>query len=108
MCARDPHRFSNQLDDSTTRRLIDRLESRAKDAVFTRLFDRYITKLHFPDAGRTLEVGCGTGAMARALVHKKHFSGKVVGVDQSAAFIGAARRFAMAEGLGGIGRIQCW
>ena len=100
MCTRDPHRFSNQLDDSTTQRLIDRLESRAKDAVFTRLFDQYITKLHFPEAGRTLEVGCGTGAMARALVHKKHFSGKVVGVDQSAAFIGAAKRFAMAEGVG--------
>ncbi len=33
MYARDPHRFSNQLDDSTTQRLIDRLESRAKDAV---------------------------------------------------------------------------
>lgn len=100
MCARDPHRFSNQLDDTTTQRLIDRLESRAKDTVFTRLFDQYISKLHFPQAGRTLEIGCGTGAMARALIHKENFSGKVVGVDQSAAFIEAAERFAMAEGVG--------
>jgi ubiquinone/menaquinone biosynthesis C-methylase UbiE len=102
MSARDPHRFSNQLDDSTTQRLIDRLESRAKDAVFTRLFDQYITKLHFPEAGRILEVGCGTGAMVRTLVRSENFSGKVVGVDQSAAFIEAAKRFAVAEGVGGL------
>lgn len=38
--------------------------------------------------------------MVRALVHNKNFSGKVVGVDQSAAFIDAAKRFAVAEGVG--------
>jgi len=99
MRARDPHRFSNQIDSTTTQRLIDRLESRAKDVVFNCLFDQYIIKLQFPDAGRILEVGCGTGAMARALVHKEHFSGKVFGIDQSSAFIDAARRFAVAEGV---------
>lgn len=71
MAVRDRHRFSNQIDDSTTQRLIARLESRAKDRVFTNLFDQYITKLSFPERGRTLEIGCGTGAMARALVRKK-------------------------------------
>ncbi len=100
MSARDPHRYSNQLDDVTMQRLINRLESRAKDEVFTRLFDQYIKKLHFSPAGRTLEVGCGTGAMARALVQKGNFLGKVVGIDQSAAFIGAAKRFAMVEDVG--------
>lgn len=100
MSARDPHRFSHQLDDATTQRLIDRLESRAKDVVFSRLFDQYITKLDFPESGRVLEVGCGTGAMTRALVRKKGCPGNVIGVDQSAAFIEAARRFAMAEGVG--------
>ncbi len=100
MGARDPHRFSNQLDETTTKRLIDRLESRAKDAVFTRLFDQYMAKLHFPGSGRALEVGCGTGAMIRALARRENFSGRAIGVDQSPAFIEAAERFAREEGVG--------
>ncbi len=99
MHARDPHRFSNEIDPATTQRLIDRLESRAKDEVFTNLFDQYIAKLPIPDTGKVLEIGCGTGAMARALVRKNSFSGTVFGIDQSAAFIEAARRFSAAEGI---------
>ncbi len=52
MGVKDPHCFSHLLDDATTQRLIARLESRAKDAVFTNLFDQHIAKLCFPDAGR--------------------------------------------------------
>lgn len=100
MSAKDPHRFSDTLDDATTQRLIDRLENRAKDAVFSDLFEQYIAKLDFPELGRTLEVGCGTGAMTRALARKKNFSGNVIGIDQSEAFIEAAKRFAMEEGVG--------
>ncbi len=102
MCSGDPHRFSNRLDEFTTQRLIDRLESRAKDNVFTRLFDEYINKLRFPQSARVLEVGCGTGAMARALVHKEIFSGKVIGVDQSPAFIEAAERLGRQEVAAGL------
>jgi len=98
MSVRDPHRFSNELDDATTERLINRLESRAKDVVFTRLFDQYANQINFPESGRTLEIGCGTGAMIRSLVQKNNFAGEVVGVDQSAAFIEAAKEFATAEG----------
>ena len=39
--ARDPHRFVNELDAAAIDRLISRLESRAKDAVFTNLFAHY-------------------------------------------------------------------
>lgn len=100
MCADDPHRFSNHLDEPTTRHLIDRLESRAKDAVFNRLFDQYITRLQLSQSVRVLEIGCGTGAMSRALVRRARFSGNVIGVDQSPAFIDAAERFAIKEGVG--------
>ncbi|MCW8962144.1 MAG: methyltransferase domain-containing protein [Gammaproteobacteria bacterium] len=98
MSVRDPHRFSHELDDATTERLINRLESRANDVVFTRLFDQYANQIDFPESGRTLEIGCGTGAMIRSLVRKNNFSGEVVGVDQSAAFIEAAKGFAAEEG----------
>lgn len=99
MSARDPHRFSNQLDEATIKRLIDRLESRAKDAVFTKLFDRYAAKLALPASAQVLEAGCGTGAVVRALVRRADFSGTAVGVDQSPAFIEAAQRFSEEEGV---------
>ncbi len=97
MTAKDPHRFVNELDAAAIERLIARLESRAKDKVFTRLFDRYAPELVPGVNGRVLEVGCGTGATLRALVRRPDFKGRAVGVDQSADFIGAARKFLAGE-----------
>lgn len=45
MTARDPHRFVNEIDDAAVDRLVAGLESRAKDKVFTKLFDRYARQL---------------------------------------------------------------
>jgi hypothetical protein len=64
MGPRDPHRFVNELDDATVERLIARLESRAQDAVFNSLFDKYVTRLKLPLLGHVLEIGCGTGSNA--------------------------------------------
>ena len=99
MRAGDPHRFSNQLDESMIQCLIDRLENRAKDTVFNRLFDQYISKLDLLKSARVLEVGCGTGAVTRALVHRNNFTSKMIGVDQCPAFIKAAQSFAHEEGI---------
>jgi ubiquinone/menaquinone biosynthesis C-methylase UbiE len=100
MVVRDPHRFVNELDEAAIERLIARLESRAKDAVFTRLFDKYAGQLAPHASAHVLEVGCGTGATTRALARRKDFSGKAFGVDQSHPFIDAARRFAAEHNLG--------
>ncbi len=97
MTARDPHRFVNELEKAAIERLIARLESRAKDKVFTRLFDRYAGELVPGVGGKVLEVGCGTGATLRALVRRDDFSGDAVGVDQSRDFIDAAREFVAGE-----------
>lgn len=95
--ARDPYRFVNDLDDAAVESLINRLEGRAKDQVFTRLFDKYAAQLSLPLASQILVVGCGTGVIVRFLAHRSDFSGTVFGVDQSPVFIEAARRFAHEE-----------
>jgi len=90
MVARDPHRYVNDLDDAAIERLIARLESRAKDEIFARLFDKYAARLVLPPSAQVLEVGCGTGVVARFLAGRGDFSGKAFGVDHSRAFIEAA------------------
>ena len=98
--ARDPHRFVNELDRGAIDGLIARLESRARDDVFARLFHKYVGRLDLPDDAKVLEVGCGTGAMSRFLAQREDFKGQVIGVDQSSSFIEAANRFAHGEKIG--------
>lgn len=100
MAARDPHRYVNELDEPAIERLIARLESRATDQVFTRLFDKYASRIVAKSPKRVLEVGSGTGAMMRALARRPDFQGTAVGVEQSPAFVAAARRLAREEGVG--------
>ncbi|MES9970868.1 MAG: methyltransferase domain-containing protein [Candidatus Thiodiazotropha sp.] len=97
MAARDPHRFVNELDNEAIGRLITRLESRAKDAVFTKLIEKYSSRLLHDNPHQVLEVGCGTGAMIRSFVRRDEFTGSAVGVDQSVPFIEAAKSFAEQE-----------
>ncbi len=97
--AKDPHRYINELDSEAVDGLIARLESRAKDEVFSRLFHKYAERLALPDNAKVLEVGCGTGAMSRFLARREDFTGQVVGVDQSRRFIDAANSFAHSERL---------
>lgn len=98
MSARDPHRFINELDTSTVGRLIDRLESRGRDRIFTKLTEKYLEELSL-QSERVLEVGCGTGVVTRAVTAVPGFHGEVVGLDQSSAFIETARDIAKAKGL---------
>ncbi|MCP4090664.1 MAG: methyltransferase domain-containing protein [Gammaproteobacteria bacterium] len=99
MTARDPHRFINELDNTAIERLITRLESRAKDAVFAQLLDKYIAKLELPTANMVLEVGCGTGAVSRHLAQHSEFIGKAIGVDQCRPFIDTANKLALDEAI---------
>ena len=99
--ARDPQRFSDALDADTVERLIARLESRGRDRVFTRLFDSYAARLDLGDGANVLDIGCGTGVIARAFA-RRGGALRVLGIDRSPAFIDAARRFAAGEGLSGL------
>lgn len=99
MIACDPHRFINELDDEIVDRLISRLESRARDEVFTRLLDKYLASLQLPPTAKVLEIGCGTGVVLRHLARRDDFIGKAYGVDQSISFIATAKRILAEENL---------
>ena len=102
MTVKDPHRFVNELDDEVVGRLVDRLESRGRDAVFTRLFEQYATELVLPSKARVLEIGCGTGVVVRALAGCEDFDGTIHGIDQSPIFIEAAHRRVKEAGYAGV------
>jgi SAM-dependent methyltransferase len=100
MRSRDPHRYSNELDDVVIQRLIARLESRACSPVFLKPLQTYLARLEFTPEMHILEIGCGTGAIARIIAkHRTDQFGAVpmqpiLGLDQSSAFIAAAEKFA--------------
>jgi ubiquinone/menaquinone biosynthesis C-methylase UbiE len=99
MATRDIYQVSHELDATTAQSIIDRLEFRGTDPTFTRMRDAYLDKLAFPHAAYILDIGCGTGVLARALVKREGFVGRVTGVDQSLALLNAARRLATEEGV---------
>ena len=86
----DPHRFVNDLDAEAHEKLIARLESRARDPIFSKLLDKYLNALDLKPATDVLEIGCGTGVVLRSLVRKFKITGKAYGIDQCASFIDAA------------------
>lgn len=100
MTTRDVHRISHELDETTIQNLITRMEGRGKDPTFTRLRDAYLERLPLASAKDVLDLGCGTGVVARAVARQVGFTGRVAGVDQSPVFIETARRLAAEEGLG--------
>lgn len=103
---RDAMEFINQQDDASLQRFIERFEFRGKDPTFVAYREAYLDRLPLRSAATVLEVGCGTGVVARALVRREEFSGHVVGVDQSPVLVDAARRLAAEEGVGE--RISFW
>ena len=97
---RDAMQFINEQSDATLERFIERLEFRGTDAAFAAYRDAYLELIDLPRAAFVLDLGCGTGVVARALAAREGFAGRVTGVDQSPAFIAAARRLAADEGVG--------
>jgi SAM-dependent methyltransferase len=99
MATRDAMEFINEQDDATLQRFIDRFEFRGKDPTFSAYRDAYLDTLGLHPSATVLEIGSGTGVVARALASRTGFSGTVTAVDQSPVLLDAARRLAAAEGV---------
>lgn len=87
------------LADAGVQRVVDRLEYRAKHPPFVRMRDAYLERLDLDSAAVVLDLGCGTGVVARAIAARPAFRGRVVGIDTSPALLDAARHFAHGEGV---------
>jgi SAM-dependent methyltransferase len=100
MDARDAMEFINEQDDATLQRFVERLEFRGRDPTFVGYRQAYVAKMALTPTAVVLDLGCGTGVVARALAADPEFSGRVIGIEQSPVFVGAARGFAADEGVG--------
>jgi ubiquinone/menaquinone biosynthesis C-methylase UbiE len=84
-------------DDAVQERLAEVLELRAADAAEQAMLEDYLADLPLGDGARVLEVGCGTGAVARTIAVRDGV-GEVVGLDPSPVFVERAKQIAAGVG----------
>lgn len=97
--AQDIFQTIGSLDAAGIRKIIDRLEFRGTDETFVAMREAYLQAMNLTGDDDILDLGCGTGVVARALAARSHLSGKIVGVDFSKELIDAAKQLAQAEDL---------
>ncbi len=97
--AQDIFQLIGSLDAEGVQRIVDRLEYRGKDDTFVAMREEYLRQMELASNANILDLGCGTGVVARALASRENFSGKIVGVDFSAELINAAQQLATEEGI---------
>ena len=98
--AQDIFQSISSLDAEGVQRIVDRLEFRGNDENFIAMREEYLDQMSFATDSNILDLGCGTGVVARALASRESFSGKIVGVDFSPELIDAAQLIAKKEGIG--------
>jgi SAM-dependent methyltransferase len=79
--------------------MVERLETRGSHPRFVAMMDEYLDAMAIDKAGDVLDMGCGTGVVARAIAKRPKFSGRVIGIDLSAYLAEAAARLSSEEGL---------
>jgi ubiquinone/menaquinone biosynthesis C-methylase UbiE len=89
----DPYADIARADPEVQQRLAEALEIRAGEQRQKEMLAAYLTAISFPHEARVLDVGCGTGAVARVLSEWPGV-GEVIGVDPSPVFIERARQLA--------------
>ncbi len=95
----DPFGRTDTLDAGMLEALVERFEARVRHPLFFKMLEEYLDAMPIDGAGMVLDMGCGTGLAARAIVHRPGFSGKVTGVDLSPYLVAASERLAGEEGI---------
>jgi ubiquinone/menaquinone biosynthesis C-methylase UbiE len=103
---RDIWQQLESAEPSTIDRIAERLEMRGRDDAFVAMTDRYLDEIGIDGLDMVLELGCGTGVVARSIASRPNFGGSVVGSDYSAQLIEVARNLAEAERVADIVRFE--
>jgi ubiquinone/menaquinone biosynthesis C-methylase UbiE len=90
---RDIYATIAEADPAVVEGLVEILELRAADPQQREMREAYLAEIDFPPEARVLEIGCGPGAVARALASRSDI-GEVVGVDPSPIFLAKGRELA--------------
>jgi ubiquinone/menaquinone biosynthesis C-methylase UbiE len=99
MTAADIFGKTDQLDAATLDALVARFEARGKHAAFVEMLTEYLDAMQIAPSASVLDLGCGTGLVARAIARHASFTGSVAGIDLSPHLVAAATRLADAEGV---------
>jgi 2-polyprenyl-3-methyl-5-hydroxy-6-metoxy-1,4-benzoquinol methylase len=95
----DLFQFIDDIDGDKQALVVKRLEDRAQMPKFAAIRENYFDKIGLPVTGRIHELGCGTGAVCRAIASRPGFVGTVIGSDLSATLIETARDITTKSGL---------
>jgi ubiquinone/menaquinone biosynthesis C-methylase UbiE len=91
---------TDQLDAATLESMVARFEARGKHPAFANMLSEYLDAMQIAPAASVLDLGCGTGLVARAIARHSGFTGSVAGIDLSPHLVAAAKRLAAEEGIG--------
>jgi arsenite methyltransferase len=80
-----------EADPAIVERIADALETRVADPAQRAMLNSYLVEATFPSQALVLEIGCGTGAIARVLACQPGVT-EVVGIDPSPTFLERAER----------------
>ena len=100
MSSFDVYGKTNELDVALLDVMATRLEGRGAHPYFQKMMHDYLQVMDLHNADTVLDLGCGTGVVARAIGGQQSFKGKVLGIDLSSHLIEVAQRLAEKEGLG--------
>lgn len=86
----DPFADVARADPETVAAMIEALEARAADPSMRAIVEGYLDRIDWPAVDLAVEVGSGTGAVARMMADRLS-EGRVLGVEPSEALVAAAR-----------------
>lgn len=75
MSTMDPYGTTNQLDDTVLHAIVTRLEARGNHPFFARMLHEYLDAMQIETAYTVLDMGCGTGVVARTIARRPGFAG---------------------------------
>jgi SAM-dependent methyltransferase len=95
----DPYGTTNKLDETVLQAIVTRLEARGNHPFFARMLHEYLDAMQIETAHTVLDMGCGTGVVARTIARRPGFAGQVTGIDLSPYLTDVATRLATEDGV---------